>query len=360
MTNEEMEQKKLELMRQAALSLLQEDDDDCCGEPAGDDGEDDGIFVSSVAEAHMLLKRHAGPSGARYRRGLVRFITRPEKRVYASPSVYHNLLMDMFELGDYASALDVCDFALQLAPQSRDLLADAIRACGESCQFELGEQYLARAMEIPKELWCWRLFFYTTIFLKTKLQAYSTDRALAARAIALADEFIERFPYDEHGYNLRAELDICINERDSAVAFLKHAILEVHPDERDSRSSLLAAQGCLTLLGILEDTNEYDFIIEICDRGLRSTAQSQPSVSIAAFMYRKALALDAKSYSENFRSQDAVLEALKCYQAAYDLMPDGDYCRTIEQRYAALRVHVEESKFRPLKRRALFVDERKM
>lgn len=188
--------------------------------------------------------------------------------------------------------------------------------------------------------------------------AYPADMAVAERAIALADEFVERFPYDEHGYNQRAEIDICLNRRDEAVAYLKHAILEVHPDERDSRSSLLAAQCCMTLLDILEDTNEYDFIIEICDRGLRSTAQTQPSSSIAAFMYRKALALDAKACSENFRSPDAVLEALKCYQAAYDMMSDVDYRCTITLRYAALRVHVEESKFHPLEERPLVVRER--
>lgn len=75
-------------------------------------------------------------------------------------------------------------------------------------------------------------------------------------------------------------------------------------------------------------------------------------------MYRKALALDAKACSENFRSPDAVLEALKCYQAAYDMMSDVDYRCTITLRYAALRVHVEESKFHPLEERPLVVRER--
>ena len=74
-------------------------------------------------------------------------------------------------------------------------------------------------------------------------------------------------------------------------------------------------------------------------------------------MYRKALALDAKACSENFRSPDAVIEALKCYQAAFDMMKDTDYLRTITLRYAALRVHVEESKFRPLEARPLVVGE---
>lgn len=353
MTHEEMERKKRAILQSLAEGARAEST-----APDEDDEEDGDIFVSTVTEAIALLLMHKEPGGARYRCRLIRFITDPKHQVYDSPNIYHNFVMHLFKLRDYIAALEVCDFVLRFAPQSRDILGDAIRACGESCQFERGERYLARAMEIPKELWCWRLFCYSVDFLKEKMIAYPADMAVAERAIALADEFVERFPYDEHGYNQRAEIDICLNRRDEAVAYLKHAILEVHPDERDSRSSLLAAQCCMTLLDILEDTNEYDFIIEICDRGLRSTAQTQPSSSIASFMYRKALALDAKACSENFRSPDAVLEALKCYQAAYDMMSDVDYRCTITLRYAALRVHVEESKFHPLEERPLVVRER--
>ena len=46
------------------------------------------------------------------------------------------------------------------------------------------------------------------------------------------------------------------------------------------------------------------------------------------------------------------------YQAAYDMMSDVDYRCTITLRYAALRVHVEESKFHPLEERPLVVRER--
>lgn len=269
MTHEEMERKKRAILQSLAEGARAES-----AAPDEDDEEDGDIFVSTVTEAIALLLMHKEPGGARYRRRLIRFITDPKHQVYDSPNIYHNFVMHLFKLRDYIAALEVCDFVLRFAPQSRDILGDAIRACGESCQFERGERYLARAMEIPKELWCWRLFCYSVDFLKEKMIAYPADMAVAERAIALADEFVERFPYDEHGYNQRAEIDICLNRRDEAVAYLKHAILEVHPDERDSRSSLLAAQCCMTLLDILEDTNEYDFIIEICDRGLRSTAQT--------------------------------------------------------------------------------------
>ena len=211
MTHEEMERKKRAILQSLAEGARAES-----AAPDEDDEEDGDIFVSTVTEAIALLLMHKEPGGARYRRRLIRFITDPKHQVYDSPNIYHNFVMHLFKLRDYIAALEVCDFVLRFAPQSRDILGDAIRACGESCQFERGERYLARAMEIPKELWCWRLFCYSVDFLKEKMIAYPADMAVAERAIALADEFVERFPYDEHGYNQRAEIDICLNRRAAA------------------------------------------------------------------------------------------------------------------------------------------------
>ncbi len=184
MTHEEMERKKRAILQSLAEGARAES-----AAPNEDDEEDGDIFVSTVTEAIALLLMHKEPGGARYRRRLIRFITDPKHQVYDSPNIYHNFVMHLFKLRDYIAALEVCDFVLRFAPQSRDILGDAIRACGESCQFERGERYLARAMEIPKELWCWRLFCYSVDFLKEKMIAYPADMAVAERAIALADEF---------------------------------------------------------------------------------------------------------------------------------------------------------------------------
>ena len=176
MTHEEMERKKRAILQSLAEGARAES-----AAPDEDDEEDGDIFVSTVTEAIALLLMHKEPGGARYRRRLIRFITDPKHQVYDSPNIYHNFVMHLFKLRDYIAALEVCDFVLRFAPQSRDILGDAIRACGESCQFERGERYLARAMEIPKELWCWRLFCYSVDFLKEKMIAYPADMAVAER-----------------------------------------------------------------------------------------------------------------------------------------------------------------------------------
>lgn len=334
-----------DMMGNALLSALRGSRDD-----SGDD-----ICVSSLRDANNLLQQHMFPSGAQYRRKLVEYITNPTNRVMSECDVYHNFIMDLFRAGDYDLALQVCDYALEAAPYNRDMLGDAIKACGDSSQFEKGEEYLSRAIQIPYKLWSFRLFLYGVDFLKTKLSAYPMDEDLYQRALALADEYIHNLPYDEHGYNQKAELLVLMNERDRAVTELKRFIFDTRPDEMDTRSELVTAQCCVTLLNILDDSNNYDFIIQICDRGLRNTTQEQPSVAMGFFVYRKALALDAKAHAQNFEVPTTVTSALKFYQSAYDLNQDRQYGRTIEQRYAILRPHAQE--FQPLVKRSLYLTE---
>lgn len=333
-----------EMMKRALFNALQ-----------GDDSSDSELFVSSIHDANVLLQQHMSPESARYRRKLVEYVTDPTHRVFGECDVYHNFIMDLFRVGDYDLSLLVCDFALNQAPYNRDILGDAIKACGGSNQFEKGDEYLKRAMTIPRKLWNSRLFLYSVDYLKTKLNAFPMDDDLYQLALSLADDYIHYCPFDEHGYNQRAELNILMNQRDQAVSELQEFIFETQPDERDVKSELITAQCCVTLLNILDDSNNYDFIIQICERGLRNTTQEQPSAAIGFFMYRKALALDAKAHTENFKVPDTVTDALKFYQAAYDLNQDRQYSRTIEQRYAVLRPYATQ--FEPLVKRGLYTSE---
>ena len=317
---------------------------------------DSDIFVSSLDDARTLLHQHMTPSGARYRRKLVEYIVNPENRVLSECENYHNFIMDLFRVGDYDLALKVCDFALAQAPLNRDMLGDAIKACGDSSQFEKGDKYLEHAMKIPRERWTFRLFLYSVDFLKTKLKANPLDDNLYTQAHSLADDYIKYLPFDEHGYNQKAELYLLMNQREKAISELKRYIFETQPDEKDSKSELITAQCCVTLLNILDDSNNYDFIIEICERGLRNTTQEQPSAAIGFFLYRKALALDAKAHDEKFKVPNTITMALRFYQAAYDLNQDRGFGDTIAKRYAVLRPYANS--FEPLVRRKLYENEK--
>lgn len=320
-----------------------------------DDGDADQPLVSSIWDANCLLQQHMNPNGARFRRKLVQYITDPSHAVRSEGVAIHNFIMDLFRVKDYDLAIQVCDYALQSAPYHRDILADALDACAHSSQFERGEQYFERAMEIPKKLWSDRLFLYASEFLNLKLTAFPMDEALFALALQITEEHIHIFPYEEHGYNQRAELRLIMNQRDTAIAELNTFIFDTQPDEKDKASELIAAQCCVTLLNLLDNSNQYDQIIRICDCGLRYTTQEQPSARIGFFVYRKALALDAKAHAEGLRIPETITAALRFYQSAYDLNQDRSYAATIEQRYAVLRPHAENPQ--PLLRRALYVQE---
>lgn len=317
--------------------------------------DDTEIFVSSFRDAMALLKQHMSPSGARYRKNLVEYIINPENRVFDKCDVYHNFVMDLFRVGDFDLAIQFCDYVLEQAPFNRDILADVIKACGDSSQFEKGEKYLKRAMKIPCEKWSYRLFLYSIDFLKTKLSAYPMKEEIYELALSLAGEYIKYFPFDEHGYNQKAELLILMNHRDEAIAVLKQYIFETHPDVKNRESELITAQCCATLLSLLDDSNDYSFIINICEKGLRNTAQEQPSANIGFFVYRKALALDAKAHTESLMNADTINDAMRLYQIAYDLNNDGVWRGTIEKRYAVLRPYSTNGQ--PLVRRMLFVIE---
>ena len=342
-------------MKQVQTQMQMQAKDGLAGNGRADIMQGSAFFVSSLRDANLQLQMHLDPSSGRFRRKLVDFITNPENRVMSECDAYHNFVLDLYETGDYDLSLQVCDFALRRAPYNRNILADAIHACAESSQFEKGEEYLKKAMEIPYKLWSFRMFLYGVDFLKAKLSAYPMDEALYERALALAEKYIDSMPYDEHGYDLKAVLLVMMNEREKAVAELQDFIFHIRPDEMDAKSELIAAQCCITLLKLLDDSHDYDLIIRVCDRGLRNTTQAQPTASIGYFVYRKALALDAKAHDEQFRVPDTIAQALGMYQAAYDLNQDRVYERTIERRYAVLRPYAKD--FQPLVRRKLYVEE---
>lgn len=340
------------MMERALLNALRSSRDNTGRDNTGDD-----IFVSSLRDAHALLQLHKDPSGARFRRRLVEYITNPEHSVLSECDEYHNFVMDLFRLGDHNLALQVCDYALVRAPYNRDMLGDAIKACGDSSQFDLGEIYLARATEIPYCLWTYRLFLYSVDFLKTKLSAYPMDTELYERALRLAREYISQHPYDEHGYNQEAELMVMMNDRDSAVTTLRRYILDTNPDPDDRRLKLVAAQCCITLLNLLDGSSNYEFIIQICNKGLQYTTKEQPSASMGFFVYRKALAMDALFLSLEHRPENMLRDVLKTYQSAYDLVQDRPYGRTVEERYAILGAHLQNPEdFQPLVRRNLYIN----
>lgn len=347
-----------ELVKRAAFRAALQSSRNCNDE----DASDSEICVSSLADATILLQRHMGPGEAKYRRALVNYITDPENDVKSEGDLYHNFIMALCNTEEFSLALQVCEFALESAPYHRDLLGDALLTCGKSSQFDLGEQYMEKVKEIPWNLWTDTLFLYGIIFLQKKLEAYPMDDNTYERACSLADKYIENMPFDERGYNKKAEILLTRNQRSEAISELTNALFHVHPDPKDNSSELVSAQCAATLLTLLDDSNDYDFIVQVCEKGLQDTTQTQIHAMVGFFMYRKAEALDAKANKEGFRIPGTISDALRFYQSAYDLLLNdepgepqrGVFAHTIEQRYYSLIPFANNAQ--PLVRRKLYVD----
>lgn len=103
---------------------------------------------------------------------------------------------------------------------------------------------------------------------------------------------------------------------------------------------MITAQCCTTLLQILDGSYEYNDIIKVAKRGIRNSKTVQLSSSVDYFAYRWALALDAQVADNEYENERHILNALKRYQAAYDITEDMDFSNVIEQNYSLLRSFV--------------------
>lgn len=320
------------------------------------DNED--IQLASFSDVIILWDSHRGPSGVEYRKNLIDRLIASDVR--ADPRLIHNFIMSLFDYHDYRFALQLCDYVLTLAPFSRDILADAVKSCGELCEWELGITYLSKANAIPKDRWNDKLFTYVGEFLKARFNAYPNNNLYYEEALTLAKEYIHYFQHDEHAYSLKAELLVSAQHRQEAIDFLLDTIRNGYSDNnnRNEKTRIVATQCCVELLQLLDDTCDYDLIIEICNKGLRYT-HDQASARIASFVYRRALAYDAKAYAENFSNEKTILNALAEMQSAHTLVTNGKVIanedKILEDKYEALRPYAG-NKFVPLIKRSLTIE----
>ena len=143
-----------ELMARLAL-------DSILGGNGNNESNEDEVFCTSIKEAIICFKSHMYPNGARYRRELVDFICEESNNVYGAADEFHNLIMDVFETGDYFSGIKLCQYALRTYPYNCDILGDAIKAASDGGRFDLAEKFYSAASTMDRSIWNFRLFLYS-------------------------------------------------------------------------------------------------------------------------------------------------------------------------------------------------------
>jgi tetratricopeptide (TPR) repeat protein len=324
-----------------SLSDLLLDSMNCEPEP----DEDDFGFMS-VEEARSSIGGLAGlRGGGRHYRAVAAYVLDPANHVCGTPSQFFNFVTAYLSSGDFYTAAQLCRRALELYPYDVDLVAEALQAASGCGDFAQGARLVEHAGDIPKASWNWRLFLFAIEYYQTYLSACPPAErdAVFERGIALAHEYQRCLPTDERAYNKEAELLLYVNRREEAQRVLERAIFGKVTLPDGTAVSLVAPQCCVTMLDdVLGKSTDYQLIVKVARRGVRNTAQEQPSANIGYFVYREALALDAivcdaDDIREGFRNGDRVRDALVTYRCAYKLLEGRQkYRSTIEDRYAIL------------------------
>ena len=300
----------------------------------------------SVSEAEQSVDGLPGQhGGGRYFRDAAEYVLDPANNVYGTANEFFNFITSYLTGGDYFTALKLCQRALALYPYDADLVATAFQAASGCGRFEVCERMLEVANRIPKKCWNWRSFVFIIDYYQAFLAACDPERVdeVLEQALAVARDYQRYLPTDERGYNKEAELLLFANRKAEAQRVLEHAIFGKVLLESGEAVSLVAPQCCVTMLDkVLDESTDYKLIAKVAQRGVRNTAQAQPSANIGYFVYREALALDAivcdaDDVREGFRNVERVRDALLAYRCAYRMLKNRRaYTSTIEKRFAIL------------------------
>ncbi len=300
----------------------------------------------SVLDAYNFLCDIQGQlaQGARYRE-VARRVVDPDNDIYGTPDEFFNLVNLYLTAGDFSYAYDLCKRALDMYPHDIDLLSSTLRAAVGCARFDLCEAVIEIMRTIPMKFWNWRAFLFLIDFYKTYLCACKVDKIdeVLEQGLQVARDYQRMLPLDERGYDSEAELLLFANRVEEAQAVLERAIFGTVATPDGAAVSLVAPACCVTMLDrVLGQSTDYRLIVRVAQRGVRNTAQEQPSANIGYFMYREALALDAqvcdaRDDQDGFRNLERVRAALVAYRCAWGMLDDRPaYRATIKRRYSIL------------------------
>ena len=346
-----MDEKILETL--AMLNALKGENDDNMG-----NGEDIDC-ITSIRHAIELFDTNIVLRNRKKCYEIAQYIIDDDNELLGSPNEYHTLIGRYLGIGDYSTAIQLGECVLKTFPTNVDLLAYVIQACGECGEFEKGKFYIEQAEKIDKKYWSWRLFLYILIFYQNMFGSLRGDslEAIVNEALKYAKTYQKYLPADERAYNKEAEILMYHHDTKAAKEVLRKAIFD-KITIGDESYFLMAQHCCTTMLEtVLQDSDEYDLIIDVAKKGIKNTAQTQPSSRIGYFVYKYALAKDAIVTSDDYKNKADIIEALKLYQCAYDLNQDIEYSSTIAERYSILcqnpRNPIEDM---PLIKRTLYTE----
>lgn len=260
--------------------------------------------------------------------------------IRGSEDDFHNLTVEFSRHDCAPFAATTALIGVETYPMSTDLLADLIKYSQEIGDTEMCQYGIGKLKIIDRKYWTWRTFVFVIDFLKDSMgsvKSVETFKNNLEEAKNLIADFKRYIPHEERAYVAEAELNQNQNDYEAALAVLLEGVKNV----------AVAPQCCMKLADYYLELGEYTEAEKYARRGILTSIQDQPTVSVGYLYYILALSLDAKRIiarqAGKIMDNSEVVGIMTAYQTADRLLVNEgrttvSYRRTIDARKIMLEM----------------------
>ena len=237
--------------------------------------------------------------------------------IRGSEADYHNLTVEFSRNNCVPFAAMTAMIGMATYPMSADLIGDFIKYSQEIGDTEMCQHGVEMLKAIDRQYWTWRTFVFVIDYYKDSLgtvKDISTYKNNIKEAEKLIADFKSYIPHEERSYVAEAELKQNQNDYKAALAALREGVKKV----------AVAPQCCMKLADYYLELGKYDEAEKYARKGILTSIQDQPTVSVGYLYYILALSLDAKRITARQAGKTPdrsdTLSILNAYQTADRLL----------------------------------------
>lgn len=260
--------------------------------------------------------------------------------IRGSENDYHNLSVEFSRHDCEPFSATVAMIGADIYPMSTDLLADLIKYSQEIGDIEMCQYGISALKKIDRKFWTWRTFVFAIDFFKDSMGSVKdieTYKSNINEARALIEDFKRLIPHEERAYVAEAELNQNQNDYEAALSALLNGVDKVS----------VAPQCCMKLADYYLELGKYAEAEKYARKGILTSIQDQPTVSVGYLYYILALSLDAKRIiarqAGKIMDSNEIISILTTYHTADRLLVNEgrtnvSYRKTIDARIIMLEM----------------------
>ncbi len=204
-----------------------------------------------------------------------------QDKVLGSANDFHNFSLNYSRMDADELACSILEKGLELYPHSVDLLADYLQT-GINCNKRSEcNNYSKVLLGIPKVRWTWRGFSFLIdymLFIADDLSEQNLDN-WKQKMLNIASEYKQLFPFEEDPYICVADIHSYFNDYPIVIRTLEKAVREIP----------VCPKCSLRLADLLFDAGEYSKSLEVLNKCLYQSIQTQDSVNHSYLYYLSGL-----------------------------------------------------------------------